>query len=238
MNTLGIRRIMFAVDDIEDVLARLQAHGAELVGEVVQYEDSIGSATSAAPRASSSRWPSSSAEAFSKRKAKMKQVELKSRTARRNNNMIHGGGDEGYEADTKLVASLQAALGETYEVRYPQLLSDETFPDFGWQADRQRNSRYQRRSYFGRTLLRRFTLLKYLSENEVKKKITGIFLISTPFWSGDEDWKQGLKLQKDFPDKLPKNVPIFLYHCRDDEEVPFEHLLLYPQKLPQAMSAK
>jgi len=39
VNTLGIRRIMFAVDDIEEVLARLQAQGAELVGEVVQYED-------------------------------------------------------------------------------------------------------------------------------------------------------------------------------------------------------
>ena len=39
VNTLGIRRIMFAVDDIDDVVARLLAHGAELVGEVVQYED-------------------------------------------------------------------------------------------------------------------------------------------------------------------------------------------------------
>ena len=39
VNTLGMGRIMFAVDDIEDVLARLQAHGAKLVGEVVQYED-------------------------------------------------------------------------------------------------------------------------------------------------------------------------------------------------------
>jgi predicted enzyme related to lactoylglutathione lyase len=39
-NTLGIRRIMFAVEDIEDVFARLQAHGAELVGELEQYEDS------------------------------------------------------------------------------------------------------------------------------------------------------------------------------------------------------
>jgi len=38
-NTLGIRRIMFAVDDIEDVVARLRTHGAELVGELVQYED-------------------------------------------------------------------------------------------------------------------------------------------------------------------------------------------------------
>jgi catechol 2,3-dioxygenase-like lactoylglutathione lyase family enzyme len=39
-NTLGIRRIMFAVDDIEEVLGRLRAHGAELVGELEQYEDS------------------------------------------------------------------------------------------------------------------------------------------------------------------------------------------------------
>jgi catechol 2,3-dioxygenase-like lactoylglutathione lyase family enzyme len=40
VNTLGIRRIMFTVDDIEDVLARLQTLGAELIGEVVRYEDS------------------------------------------------------------------------------------------------------------------------------------------------------------------------------------------------------
>ena len=40
VNALGIRRIMFAVDDIDDVVARLRAHGAELVGDVVQYEDS------------------------------------------------------------------------------------------------------------------------------------------------------------------------------------------------------
>ena len=33
-NALGIRRIMFAVDDIEDVVGRLQAHGAELVGGI------------------------------------------------------------------------------------------------------------------------------------------------------------------------------------------------------------
>ncbi len=38
-NTHGIRRIMFAVDDIDGVLDRLRQHGAELVGEVMQYED-------------------------------------------------------------------------------------------------------------------------------------------------------------------------------------------------------
>jgi len=38
-NALGIRRIMFTVDDIDDVVARLRSHGAELVGEIAQYED-------------------------------------------------------------------------------------------------------------------------------------------------------------------------------------------------------
>jgi catechol 2,3-dioxygenase-like lactoylglutathione lyase family enzyme len=39
-NALGMRRIMFAVDDIDDVVGRLRGHGAELVGEIAQYEDS------------------------------------------------------------------------------------------------------------------------------------------------------------------------------------------------------
>ena len=37
-NTLGLHRVMFAVDDIDDTVRRLRAHGAELLGEVVQYE--------------------------------------------------------------------------------------------------------------------------------------------------------------------------------------------------------
>jgi catechol 2,3-dioxygenase-like lactoylglutathione lyase family enzyme len=39
-NTLGLRNMMFAVDDIEEVLGRLRSHGAELVGEVTRFEDS------------------------------------------------------------------------------------------------------------------------------------------------------------------------------------------------------
>lgn len=38
-NTLGLRRIMFAVDDIDGVVTRMQTHGAELIGEVAQYEN-------------------------------------------------------------------------------------------------------------------------------------------------------------------------------------------------------
>ena len=40
VNALGYLRVMFTVDDIDEVLARLRKRGAQLVGEVVQYEDS------------------------------------------------------------------------------------------------------------------------------------------------------------------------------------------------------
>ncbi|MET9954361.1 VOC family protein [Streptomyces sp. NPDC006339] len=38
-NTLGMHRVMFAVDDLDDTLARLRPHGAELLGEVARYKD-------------------------------------------------------------------------------------------------------------------------------------------------------------------------------------------------------
>src|SRR6201990_89634 len=39
VNALGYLRVMFAVDDIDETLERLRKHGAQLVGDVVQYED-------------------------------------------------------------------------------------------------------------------------------------------------------------------------------------------------------
>jgi catechol 2,3-dioxygenase-like lactoylglutathione lyase family enzyme len=40
-NTLGISRIMFAVDDIEDTVARLRKHGGEILDDIAQFEDSF-----------------------------------------------------------------------------------------------------------------------------------------------------------------------------------------------------
>ena len=148
---------------------------------------------------------------------------------------IQGGGDGGYEADTELVASLQKTLGTEYEINYPEIQDDESASDFGWpqQIGRQLSTMEHNVILVAHSLGSSM-LLKYLSENVIEKKIAGIFLISTPFWSGNEDWKKGLKLREDFPEKLPEKVPVFLYHCQDDEEVPFSHLALYREKLAQA----
>ena len=145
---------------------------------------------------------------------------------------IHGGGENGYEVDAKLASTLLQELGEAYNVYYPQMQIDENLPDFGWLAQITKEiSLIKDEVILAGHSLGASMLLKFLSENKIKNKITGIFLISTPFWRGDEDWVQGLKLKEGFVKKLPNNVPIFLYHCRDDEEIPFEHLIFYKQKL-------
>ncbi|MDN3580681.1 alpha/beta hydrolase [Mucilaginibacter flavus] len=148
---------------------------------------------------------------------------------------IQGGGDDGYTADLKLVDSLKKELGDTYNISYPKLQTDESLPDFGWlkqiseEVGKLKNEVIIVAHSLGASLL-----LKYLSEYEASKQLAGIFLLSTPFWSGDEDWKQGLKLRDDFAEKLPENTPLFFYQAHDDEEVPFKHFETYRQKLPAA----
>ncbi len=152
---------------------------------------------------------------------------------------IHGGGSaDDYAADASLVASLQEALGESHAVQYP-FLPQEPEPDLG------------RKKQIGRALsltggkvilaghsLGASMLLKYLSETRSRKQVAGLFLLAAPFWSGDEDWKQGFVLPEGFADKLPDKVPVFLYHCQDDEEVPVAHLEVYARHLPHATVRK
>jgi predicted alpha/beta hydrolase family esterase len=148
---------------------------------------------------------------------------------------IQGGGSkEDYETDKSLVDSLQQTLGEAYTIYYPRL-PNESVPDLG----RIKQIGHQISLIEGELIvvghsLGASMLLKYVSETQVKKKTTALFLIATPFWNGDEDWKEGFKLAENFADKLSKAVPIFLYHSQDDDEVPFAHLALYRQKLPWA----
>ena len=148
---------------------------------------------------------------------------------------IQGGGEGGYEADEKMVRSLQSALGGNYKINYPQMLTDEAAPDFGWlkqigdAIDQFREGFIVVAHSLGASLL-----LKYLSENKVSKSIPAIFLIDTPFWHGNEEWQRGLKLREDFVQYLPGNSRFYFYHSRDDEEVPFDQLTTYKQRLPMA----
>ena len=148
---------------------------------------------------------------------------------------IHGGGNGGYAADAALVDSLKRALGNGYQVNCSEIKSDESAPDFGWLKQiagkiyKINDDLILVGHSFGASMI-----LKCLSEITVTKKIAGIFLIATPFWSGDKEWKQGLKLKENFADNLPVKDSIFFYQCLDDEETPLSHFEHYRQKIPQA----
>jgi len=76
-------------------------------------------------------------------------------------------------------------------------------------------------------------LLKYLAEGSHRKPIRGLFLISVPNWGPDGWAYQEFAAPNDVGSKLPA-LKIFLYHSRDDPEVPFAHLGYYQERLPTA----
>jgi hypothetical protein len=151
---------------------------------------------------------------------------------------IQGGGAGAYQADRQLVLSLRSALETDYEVLYPKM-PRERDPDYrnckpriGKEVVRLKNGAILVGHSVGAS-----SLLKYLCEEKIENTVAGIFLIATPYWGGN-GWRyegyERVTLPNDFASKLPCRTPIFLYHSRDDDTVPFAHLVLYARKLPQA----
>ena len=152
---------------------------------------------------------------------------------------IQGAGQGAHAADEKLVASLRQSLGPEYTIHYPTMPHEDNADYEIWkirlscELTAMRDPVLLLGHSVGASML-----LKYLSEIEVERTIIGIFLLATPFWGGDGWRYEGfmrLALQEGFAAKLPKDAPIFLYHGRNDEIVPFMHLGLYAQAMPQAM---
>jgi predicted alpha/beta hydrolase family esterase len=151
---------------------------------------------------------------------------------------LQGGGAGAHQADAKLVASLRRPLGTSYDVRFPKMPAEDD-PDY--QRWKPRLTKELAALGNGSILVGHSVggsfLLKYLVEEEVTRSLAGIFLIATPFWGG-AGWRyegfERVALPSDFGTLLPPGAPIFLYHGRDDETVPFAHLSLYAAKLPHA----
>jgi predicted alpha/beta hydrolase family esterase len=148
---------------------------------------------------------------------------------------VHGVGEGAHEADEKLAASLRGALGSGYDVRSPQM-PNEGDPEVGAWKEKIAG---EFAAMDGEVILVGHSVgahivLRYLSEEEVEKPVAGLFLVAVPYvgtggWEIEED-----ALREDFASELPEGLPVFLYHARDDEEVPFGHLALYEAKLPRA----
>lgn len=146
---------------------------------------------------------------------------------------IHGAG--GYEEDEKLAVNLQDVLGAAYKVRYPRMPNEDHPKYEAWkqQIVTELAALDDEVILLGHSLGGSI-LLKCLSEEKMDVPIAGLFFIALPFW-GTEGWQVSeYELEKNVASKLPSELPIFFYHSRDDEIVPFSHLALYAEKLPQA----
>lgn len=149
---------------------------------------------------------------------------------------VHGAGEEAYEEDRKMAASLRYALGSGYEVRYPKM-PDAHSPRYAAWKDRIAGELAE---LDGEVVLVGHSLgasilLKYISEERTATPVAGMFLVAPPYW-GVEDWEvDEYALREDFGSKLPEGLPVFFYHSRDDEWVPFAHLAHYAEKLPHAL---
>jgi uncharacterized protein len=150
---------------------------------------------------------------------------------------IHGGGQGAYEADSPLAESLQKELGSAYELHYPRMPLEEDAGYLDWKA----RIAGELESLNDDVILVGHSvggsiLLKFLSEEHVERSIAGLFLIATPYFGGDENWNYDeLILSPAFPKHLSAIPRIFFYHSRDDETVPFAHMVLYAVKLRRAV---
>jgi len=148
---------------------------------------------------------------------------------------IQGAGKGAYEEDGELVKSLRDKLGTEYNVLYPKMPEEE---DQGYEAWKTQISKELAKIDDEVILVGHSVgssmLLKYLSEENIKNSIPGILLIAAPYW-GTGGWQMDeFTLDEGYVSEILKGLPVFFYHSRDDDIVPFTHLALHAEKFPQA----
>jgi hypothetical protein len=77
-------------------------------------------------------------------------------------------------------------------------------------------------------------VLKHLAQTGGDESIARLLLVETPLWGRDQEWELEWALPEGWPGPETTLPPTFLFHSRDDEEIPFSHLDLYAKLLPEA----
>lgn len=149
----------------------------------------------------------------------------------------HSGGrqDRPGEGSFDLVTSLRQQLSNDYQIHYP-IIEDPEAPVYRmW--ERLFSAEFelikQPLILIGHSLGGSM-LLKYLSQDERKIPITALFLVATPLW-GRNGWEvDDFVLKENFEAELKHITKVYLYHCKKDPIVPFEHMNFYKTALPHS----
>ncbi|MDB4915312.1 MAG: hypothetical protein JWM95_2956 [Gemmatimonadetes bacterium] len=149
---------------------------------------------------------------------------------------VQGGGPRVHdEWDGHLVESLSGALGPDYEVRYPRMPNEDDPSYDKWRAtlEKEFTSLDDGAILVGHSVGGTI-LINALAEQPPEREFGAIFLIAAPF-VGDGGWQSDdLKSEGDLGGKLPRGVPIYLYHGLADDTAPPSHAELYARAIPWA----
>lgn len=140
-----------------------------------------------------------------------------------------------FAADRPLAESLQSSLGPDYEVHYPAMPSEDDPGDEMWRRELQQELEKAGDDAFlvGHSV-GAYIVVRFIASDRGGPILLGVFLIATPF-VGKGGWDMNeMALPEDFAQNISSDLPIFLYHARNDGIVPFAHLGMYRQKIPQA----
>jgi predicted alpha/beta hydrolase family esterase len=149
---------------------------------------------------------------------------------------LHSAGPQGpHEGSGDFLGHIKKGLGPGFVVKAPKMPRPDA-PHYGrWKAklDKLLPALKGEVILIGHSL-GGSVLLKYLSEEKVRFRISALCLAATPFW-GEKGWEYEMfRLKDGFAKKLPALPRIFLYHSRDDEMVAFGHVKRYAKELPKA----
>ena len=134
-----------------------------------------------------------------------------------------------------LVQNLRNELADQFDVLYPIIKSPDAPSYENWSAVlAEEFPKLQSPVILVGHSLGGSVLLKYLSENPVNIKVSGLFLVATPYW-GEAGWNaEEFMLREDFKKTLSHRSPIYLYHGIGDTVVPFQHLDFYRNAFKRA----
>jgi predicted alpha/beta hydrolase family esterase len=147
---------------------------------------------------------------------------------------LHSSGPQGPgEGSEPLARRLREELGPDYGVVFPVMPGTADDPHYEPWRDRITS---ELEELEGDVIIVGHSLgasvaLQCVAEGLLDDQVSGLVLAETPLW-GTSEWEKEWALPKDWPAEETRLPPTFMFHSRDDEEIPFTHLDLYAKKLP------
>jgi predicted alpha/beta hydrolase family esterase len=150
---------------------------------------------------------------------------------------VQGAGEGTHDQwDNKLVESLVGELGAGYGIHYPRMPNEDDPRYNAWKAaliDECKS--FRDGAVLAGHSIGGAILLHVLAEQRFTFRPRALILIAAPFigaggWPSDD-----IEARTDLAERLPAQLPVFLYHGTEDQSVPFAHARLYAQAFPQAV---